>query len=67
MDDDDEWFSEKLEKQIAYFENLDENVGVIYCSYILKEFGDREYIRFEKGDLTKELLMLQMLLRIVRV
>ena len=60
LDDDDEWFPEKLEKQISYFELMDENVGVIYCSYILEEFeGDRECIRTEKGDLTKELLMLQ--------
>ncbi len=60
LDDDDEWFPEKLEKQISYFKNLDENVGVIYCSYILEEFeGDRECIRTEKGDLTKSLLMLQ--------
>lgn len=60
LDDDDEWFPEKLEKQIAYFENLDESVGVIYCSYILEEFdGDRECIRSEKGNLTKELLMLK--------
>jgi len=60
LDDDDEWFSEKLEKQIAYFETLGENVGVIYCSYMLEEFdGERECIRTEKGDLTKSLLMLQ--------
>jgi len=60
LDDDDEWFPEKLEKQIDYFESLNENVGVIYCSYVLKEYdGDKEYIRFEKGDLTKELLMLE--------
>jgi len=60
LDDDDEWFPEKIEKQISYFEILGDNIGVIYCSYILKEFdGDKEYIRSEKGDLTKELLMLQ--------
>ena len=60
LDDDDEWFPEKLEKQIDYFESLNEDVGVIYCSYVLKEYdGDKEYIRFEKGDLTKELLMLE--------
>jgi len=60
LDDDDEWFPEKIEKQIAYFKTLDEKVGVIYCSYILEEFdGDKEYIRTEKGDLTKDLLMLK--------
>jgi len=60
LDDDDEWFPEKLEKQITYFESLDDNVGVVYCGYILEEFdGDRECIRSEKGNLTKELLMLQ--------
>lgn len=60
LDDDDEWFPMKIEKQISYFETLDENVGVIYCSYILQEYnGDKEYIRTDKGDLTKELLMLE--------
>ena len=60
LDDDDEWFPEKLEKQVAYFESLDSKVGVIYCSYILAEYdGDKEWIRSEKGDLTKELLMLE--------
>lgn len=60
LDDDDEWFPEKLEKQIAYFEALDDNVGVVYCSYILEEYnGDKIIKRTEKGDLTKELLMLQ--------
>jgi len=49
LDDDDEWFPEKIEKQISYFEILGDNIGVIYCSYILKEFdGDKEYIRSEK-------------------
>ena len=60
LDDDDEWFPEKIEKQITYFESLDDNVGVVYCSYILEEYnGDRIIKRTEKGDLTKELLMLQ--------
>lgn len=60
LDDDDEWFPKKLEKQISYFESLDTNVGVIYCSYILQEHDrDVEIIRDEKGNLTKELLMLQ--------
>lgn len=60
LDDDDEWFPQKLEKQITYFEGLESNVGVIYCSYILETIdGDKEFIRTEKGDLTKELLMLE--------
>lgn len=60
LDDDDEWFPEKIEKQISYFESLDSKVGVIYCSYILEEHnGDKEWSRSEKGDLTKELLMLE--------
>jgi len=60
LDDDDEWFPNKLEKQMEYFEVLNNDVGVIYCSYILEEYdGDKEYIRSEKGDLRKELLMLQ--------
>jgi len=60
LDDDDEWFPQKLEKQIEYFESLNEKVGVVYCSYILEEYDkDIKVIRHEKGDLTKELLMLQ--------
>lgn len=60
LDDDDEWFPQKLEKQIEYFKSLDENVGVIYCSYILQEYdSDVEIIRSDKGNLTKELLMLE--------
>ncbi len=59
-DDDDEWFPQKLEKQIEYFESLHDNIGVIYCSYILVEYnGEKVYKRDEKGDLTKELLLLQ--------
>ena len=60
LDDDDEWFSHKIEKQIEYFSKLDDNVGVIYCSYLLEEFnGCVEYRRTQRGDLTKDLLMLE--------
>ncbi|MDM5264391.1 glycosyltransferase family 2 protein [Sulfurovum sp. XTW-4] len=60
LDDDDEWFPQKLQKQISYFESLDTDVGVIYCSYILQEHDkDVEIIRDDKGDLTKALLMLE--------
>ena len=30
VDDDDEWLPAKLEKQVAIFENSDENVGLVY-------------------------------------
>jgi len=60
LDDDDEWFPEKLEKQVEYFKSLDEKVGVVYCSYILQEHDrDEEIVRNERGDLTKDLLMLE--------
>jgi len=60
LDDDDEWFPEKIEKQVAYFQTLGQEVGVVYCSYILENAnGKKEFIRTEKGDLTNELLMLQ--------
>lgn len=34
LDDDDEWLSEKIEKQMALF---NENVGLVFCSGILHE------------------------------
>jgi len=31
LDDDDEWFPGKLEKQVTYFQGLSKSVGMIYC------------------------------------
>ncbi len=33
LDDDDEWLPEKLEKQIARFNECDENTAIVYCGY----------------------------------
>lgn len=31
LDDDDEWFPEKLEKQVALFDTLPDEYGLVYC------------------------------------
>jgi glycosyltransferase involved in cell wall biosynthesis len=33
LDDDDEWFPEKLAMQLRFFENLPDDVGLLYCGY----------------------------------
>lgn len=56
-DDDDEWYPKKLEKQINYFEFLDNSVGAIYCSYVLvRDNKELTFYRTEKGNLTHEIL-----------
>lgn len=60
LDDDDEWFPEKIEKQVRYFELMGNDVGAIYCGYILQEHeGDVEIFRTENGKVIKEILMLE--------
>jgi len=33
LDSDDEWLSEKLERQIGFFEQSTDNIGIVYCGY----------------------------------
>lgn len=58
LDDDDEWYPEKLEKQIAKFD--DPEVGFVYCGFFMfnekKGTGKSSWIRFTKGDVYKQLL-----------
>ncbi len=60
LDDDDEWFPMKLEKQIAKFAQVPEMVGLIYCGY---EFRDsdgrllRTYLPEDRGDVHLRLLV----------
>ena len=59
LDDDDEWMSAKLEKQVVKFKNVSEKVGLIYCGTQIIE-GEKvitTYYPTERGDLRKRLLM----------
>ena len=33
LDSDDEWLTEKLERQIGFFEQSADNIGLVYCGY----------------------------------
>lgn len=35
LDDDDEWLSQKVEKQVKRFEELDDSFAIVYCGSIL--------------------------------
>lgn len=59
LDADDEWFNEKLQKQVEFFKkNKDESLGVIYCGMIsVNEHGRKSYwMPRIKGDILIELL-----------
>ena len=58
LDDDDEWYPEKLEKQIPKFE--DPLVGFVYCGFFMfqekKGKGKSSWIQFTRGDVYTRLL-----------
>lgn len=58
LDDDDEWYPQKLEKQIVKFE--DPEVGFVYCGFFMfnekKGTGKSSWIQFTKGDVYTRLL-----------
>lgn len=58
LDDDDEWFPEKLAEQVALFDRSSPDVGLIYTGVeTLEEGGKRTYqIPSARGDLYRELL-----------
>ena len=59
LDSDDEWRSDKLEKQIARFETAPERVGVIYTwLQIIDEQGNSQKLRqpTARGDLQQDLI-----------
>ena len=61
QDSDDEWLSEKLEKQMKIFENAPANLGVVYTGFWRIEHDKKKYIPFswvvqKEGNIHKELL-----------
>lgn len=62
QDSDDEWFPEKLEKQMKIFEYAPPEVGVVYTGYWRiyeddkKIYTPREEVTPKEGDVHKELL-----------
>lgn len=58
LDDDDEWYPEKLEKQIKKF--VDPEIGFVYCGFFMfhekKGTGKSSWIRFTKGNVYTRLL-----------
>jgi len=59
LDDDDEWFPEKLEKQLNLLESCDDSVGLVYCWMDYRD-GDgnlvNEYRPTHCGDIFLEVL-----------
>ena len=63
QDSDDEWVPDKLEKQLALFENAQQKPGMVYCCFV-KKFPDKEVLYppadmpldFKSGDIFGTLL-----------
>jgi len=57
LDDDDEWFPQKLSIQVEYLESLDNTWGGVFCGFLMKENNNtREIVTNFQGNLAKELL-----------
>lgn len=58
LDSDDEWLPEKLEKQLALFENTAfDNLGFVGCCNIdIDNKKEKRFCPYKKGDILKELL-----------
>ena len=58
LDDDDEWLPEKLVKQMGYLAEKDSReYKAVVCGHTMEKGG--EIITKKEGDLTKEILMMQ--------
>jgi len=60
LDDDDEWYPEKLEKQVLKFSEVSERVGLIYAGHEVRENNGRLlhiYLPESKGDVRLRLLL----------
>lgn len=54
LDDDDEWFPKKLEKQVSMLENY-KQYGMVYCGRIEELQGKRRRVGFSKGKMDGDL------------
>lgn len=50
LDSDDEWCTEKIERQVEEFRRSPEDVGVVYCDYY-NSIADSEYLLIQPHDL----------------
>lgn len=60
LDDDDEWLSEKIAKQVLLFEKLDSTYGIVGSYWkVINEFDKTDHIRTlsHRGDLSKILAL----------
>ena len=60
LDDDDEWYPEKLAKQVLKFSQVPETVGLIYSGYEVRESDGRllrTYLPEARGDVHLRLLL----------
>jgi len=60
LDDDDEWYPEKLEKQVLKFSQVPETVGLIYSGYEVRKSDGRllhTYLPEARGDVHLRLLL----------
>ena len=59
LDDDDEWLSDKLEKQVKKMGKVSDKVGLIYSGWQIIEnsYSSRKYYPQFKGDVRKRLLL----------
>jgi glycosyltransferase involved in cell wall biosynthesis len=60
LDDDDEWYPEKLEKQVLKFSKVSEAAGLIYSGYEVRDSDGcllRTYLPEARGDVHLRLLL----------
>lgn len=51
LDDDDEYHLDKIEKQVALFERLPEDYGMVYCWMSYYDTATKDYIKIHKAEL----------------
>lgn len=51
LDDDDEYHLDKIEKQVALFETLPEDYGMVYCWMSYYDNSTKKYIKTNKAEL----------------
>ncbi len=63
LDDDDVWVKDKTEKQVQFFNQLDENYGVVYCAFVRKTLTGKskkrhpnKFSRIKNGNILPRML-----------